>query len=75
MAVTNPFKKNTAPPLTEQLLAKADDLDAKRAQEAASSASFAQLSSESAVASELAAKQADAVEQALSILNAAGVTA
>ncbi|AVR56809.1 hypothetical protein PBI_ELVA_68 [Microbacterium phage Elva] len=72
-SISNPFKK-IAPALVDQLDAKSSELSTKAADEQASARTFAELAAEAHQASDLAAKQAVAVDTARNVLLEAGVT-
>lgn len=73
--LTNIVKlRRPAPPLTQQLAAKADGLRTDQAVEAGLVQHYALLSNQAAKASEDASHKASAIEQAKAILDKAGVT-
>jgi hypothetical protein len=74
VSTINPFKKTPAAPLVDQLAAKQAELEATAGDEAASAKDFARYAAEAQAASDLATKQALAVNEAHHILHAAGVS-
>ncbi|QDH93482.1 hypothetical protein PBI_ARROYO_66 [Microbacterium phage Arroyo] len=73
-AITNIIKRKPAAPLVDQLDTKLIELEDTAAEEAQSAATLAQLAAEAKAASNLASKQAVAVDKARGILLDAGVT-
>lgn len=74
MSTLNPFKKTPAAALVDQLDTKSAELSTTAADEQTAAKDFARYAAEAQAASDLAHRQAVAVDQARNILIDAGVT-